>query len=174
MDGRARGELFFREFGKKMARLHRYTTERFGFYEDNFIGTTPQLNLPDSREAIDWSEFYLNKRLNYQFRLALQNGYISSRLENEFSLFTERIRPLLEESAELPALLHGDLWNGNFLADEEGEVVLIDPAVYYEHREAELAMTLLFGGFSPEFYQAYQQEYPLHPAWQQRVHLYKM
>ncbi len=81
---------------------------------------------------------------------------------------------LLEGTDEPPSLLHGDLWGGNFLVDDEGGPVLIDPAVYYGHREAELAMTSLFGGFGPAFYSAYQQEWPLPEGWADRTGLYQL
>ncbi len=163
---------FFQRFGQSLARLHRTTAENFGFYEDNFIGATPQPNRPEDDEASDWTAFYLNKRLLYQYRLAERNGYASARLRTGFLKLESRIASLLEGSEEPPALLHGDLWGGNYLCDERGDAVLIDPAVYYGHREAELAMTKLFGGFSPEFYRAYQQEYPLKEGWQRREGLY--
>ncbi|MCD8193508.1 MAG: fructosamine kinase family protein [Tannerellaceae bacterium] len=165
---------FFSELGRKLARLHRYTSQSFGFYEDNYIGSTPQLNIATAEEATDWSTFYFNKRLLFQYKLAVQNGMATTRLKEGMEYLKTHISSLLAGSEEPPALLHGDLWAGNYMCNQEGNPVLIDPAVYYGHREADLAMTHLFGGFPPEFYQAYQAEYPLPQGWEQRQGLYKL
>jgi len=86
----------------------------------------------------------------------------------------KKMESILNDSIEPPCLLHGDLWAGNFICDENGNAVLIDPAVYYGHREADLAMTKVFGGFSREFYESYQAEYPLRPGWEYRERLYRL
>jgi fructosamine-3-kinase len=156
-----RSQYFFEEFGKNFAKLHRFQADKFGFYEDNYIGATPQQNIPDKAEEKDWVAFYFNKRLLFQYYLAEKNGYVTPRMKNAFSKLESKIASILQGSEELPCLLHGDLWSGNYLCDETGRAVLIDPAVYYGHREADLAMTKLFGGFSPAFYEAYHCEYPL-------------
>lgn len=165
---------FFEDFGRRLARLHRYQAETFGFYEDNFIGDNPQPNIPEGDEKSDWTAFYFNKRLRYQYRLAERNGNVSSSLKNGFLKLENRIEAILADSEEPPALLHGDLWAGNFISGASGNAVLIDPAVYYGHREADLAMTKLFGGFPPAFYDAYQAEYPLKTGWQKRENIYKL
>ncbi len=165
---------FFTDFGRSLARMHRYTASSFGFYEDNFIGANPQLNRAEGRERTDWAVFYFQKRLLFQFRLAERHGYITSAVRSDFEALEHRLPELLQGSEELPCLLHGDLWSGNFLCDSSGKVVLIDPAVYYGHREAEWAMTRLFGGFPASFYRAYQQEYPLPEGWEYRENLYRL
>lgn len=152
---------FFESFGRQFARLHRNSSEKFGFYEDNFIGATPQMNIPNDSEAVNWAAFYFNKRLLYQYQLAEKNGYTTEKLKKGFLLLEAKIEFILRGSEEKSSLLHGDLWGGNYLSDEIGNSVLIDPAVYYGHREADLAMTRLFGGFSSEFYEAYHEEFPL-------------
>lgn len=152
---------FFDSFGQKLAELHRCQGSWFGFYEDNYIGSTPQVNTPVSN---DWVTFYFEKRLLYQFRLAEKNGYVDDRFRSLFVNLESRLTDILAGSEELPCLIHGDLWSGNFMVDQQGNPVLIDPAAYYGHREAELAMTHLFGGFAPQFYEAYQQAYPLKPG----------
>lgn len=169
-----RPQGFFGEFGRGLARLHQNTSETFGFYEDNFIGTTPQPNVCSGNEARNWVDFYLDKRLLYQYRLAEQNGYASERLKAGFHNLESRTAAILEGSDEPPCLLHGDLWSGNYVCDESGQPVLIDPAVYYGHREADLAMTRLFGGFPQEFYEAYDRENPLQTGWQRRENLYRL
>jgi len=163
---------FFREFGEQFARMHRFTGSEFGFFEDNFIGSTPQKNIPDKEEAHDWAKFYWNKRLMYQLELAEENGYSDKKLRLLFRKLEAVYDKLLEGSEEPPTLMHGDLWGGNYMSDESGNPVLIDPAVYYGHREADLAMTKLFGGFSAEFYKAYNQTYPLKPGAEKREPLY--
>lgn len=166
---------FQREFGKELARMHRYQASEFGFYENNFIGDNPQMNIPDTNEEYtDWVSFYFNKRLLYQYRIAERNGYITDTLKKGFLNLERIIDKLLRDSVEPPALLHGDLWSGNYLCDEQGNAVLIDPAVYYGHREADLAMTKVFGGFSPEFYSGYMEEYPLIDGWNEREGVYKL
>ena len=167
-------EGFFMRFGRQFACMHRFQSGNFGFYEDNFIGNNVQVNIPNKKEKTDWVDFYFNKRLLFQFKLAEKNGYITSELKNGFLRLEKIIESILKESLEPPCLLHGDLWAGNFMCDETGNAVLIDPAVYYGHREADLAMTKLFGGFSQSFYDSYQQEYPLKHRWEYREGLYKL
>ena len=165
---------FFEEFGKNFARLHRFQSDKFGFYENNYIGATPQINIPNEGEENDWTAFYFNKRLLYQYHLAEKNGYATPRMQHAFSKLETKIASILQGSQEPPCLLHGDLWGGNYVCDKNGKAVLIDPAVYYGHREADLAMTKLFGGFSAAFYEAYLCEYPLPDGWEYRENIYKL
>lgn len=165
---------FFRDFGKKLALMHRFTADKFGFFEDNFIGANPQSNLPEPEESNDWSAFYFNKRLLFQYRLAEKNGLASPALRRYFTEAEPGIRKILNDVSEPPSLQHGDLWSGNYICDRDGNPVLIDPAVYYGHRETDIAMTKLFGGFSPDFYKAYQEEYPFSPGSQYREDIYKL
>lgn len=165
---------FFENFGRKLAHLHKFKGTEFGFYEDNFIGANEQINRANDDEKSKWVAFYFNKRLLFQYKLAEKNGFVSNELKSNFAKLESRIDSILEDSSEEPSLLHGDLWSGNFLCNNEGEPVLIDPAVYYGHREAELAMTKLFGGFSPDFYEAYQKEYLLQEGWKYREDIYKL
>ncbi|HTR81247.1 MAG TPA: fructosamine kinase family protein [Bacteroidota bacterium] len=162
---------FFQVFGEKFSRLHRTTSPTFGFSEDNYIGSTPQPNTPP---AFSWREFYFTRRLEFQYRLAEKNGYADSTLAKLFGEVGRAIDRLIPEDGEPPALLHGDLWRGNFLCLENNAPALIDPAVYYGHREADLAMTILFGGFDDSFYAAYDEAYPLNPGWQRRGAVYKL
>ena len=165
---------FFSRFGREFARMHRFQSDSFGFYENNFIGNNVQINLPDENERTDWAAFYLNKRLMFQYKLAEKNGYATRDLKNGMMRLEKKMESILNDSIEPPCLLHGDLWAGNFICDENGNAVLIDPAVYYGHREADLAMTKVFGGFSREFYESYQAEYPLRPGWEYRERLYRL
>jgi fructosamine-3-kinase len=165
---------FFERFGHALAQLHRHAAASFGFCEDNFIGASPQMNIPSETERGNWTAFYFNRRLLYQFRLAERNGYATPELRREFARLESNIENILKDSDEPPALLHGDLWQGNFLCDTLNRPVLIDPAVYYGHREADLAMTRLFGGFPEHFYGAYLEAQPLKPGWEYRQGVYKL
>ncbi|MBI9068604.1 MAG: fructosamine kinase family protein [Salinivirgaceae bacterium] len=163
---------FFQEFGKAFAEMHRYTSDEFGFYEDNYIGATPQYNIAKGNERTNWAEFYFQKRMLPQLKFAEQNGYVTAELSKGMAKLEHRMTAVLNGSEEPPTLLHGDLWGGNYMCDSEGNAVLIDPAVYYGHREADLAMTKMFGGFTHEFYTAYQEEFPLKEGWEYRENLY--
>ncbi len=162
---------FMEKFGRQMAQLHKNTTAKFGYFEDNFIGSTDQINIPQN---VNWAEFFLENRIMYQFRLAEKNGYSTEELRSGIKLIEKEIEEILKGSEEQPTLLHGDLWGGNFIVDQRGNPCLIDPAVYYGHREADLAMTKLFGGFDSQFYGGYNEEYPLKEGWEYRENLYKL
>jgi len=163
---------FFINFGEKLAKLHSNSSARFGYSEDNYIGSTLQLNIANKNESINWSDFYYHKRLLFQYKLAEKNKLIKEELKNGFLLLENRIEEILEGSEEKPCLIHGDLWQGNFLCDLDSNPALIDPAVYYGHREAEIAMTRLFGGFPEEFYLAYNKTKPLAQGYDYRENIY--
>src|SRR3972149_355889 len=170
----SRSKNFFENFGRSFAQLHKYTGKKFGFYENNYIGSNPQLNMPDESEENDWVAFYFNKRILFQFKLAEKNGYAKKELIEGISFLEKNIHKIIGDSLEPPSLLHGDLWSGNYIIDENGNACLIDPAVYYGNREADLAMTKLFGGFSNEFYISYKENYPLPAGYETRENLYKL
>jgi len=158
-----------RELGRDLARMHRATAERFGWRRDNTIGATSQVNTPDA----DWVAFWRERRLGYQLRLAAAGGHRGRLIESGERLL-EKLPAFFASYAPRPSLLHGDLWSGNvgFIAD--GTPVIFDPAVYYGDREADLAMTELFGGFAPDFYAVYREAFPLDPGYAQRKHLYNL
>lgn len=160
---------FWTDFGSKFAKLHKYQSENFGFHSNNFIGSTPQIN----NFHQDWIEFFFEHRLRFQAKLAVRNGYADSSMISKIDAIESK-SGIIFASGIKASLLHGDLWSGNYLVDEEGEVVLIDPAVYYGDREADLAMTKLFGSFGSDFYQTYNEEYPLLPGYSERENLYKL
>ena len=164
------GPGFMERFGRAFAELHRITGDAFGFDRDNYLGRTPQPNLERND---NWATFFFEHRIAYQLRLAERNGHADAALRQAVSDLELRIDGLLAGSEEPPTLLHGDLWGGNFLADEQQRPVLIDPAAYYGHREADLAMTRLFGGFSSGFYAAYEEAFPLPDGEQRRRPLYE-
>lgn len=156
-------------FGEQLAALHRHSRDRYGWHRDNTIGTTPQINTPTD----DWLSFWREHRLGYQLRLAEQNGYGGSLLDSGYRLL-QAFPALFEGYTPTASLLHGDLWGGNYAADEHGNPVIFDPAVYYGDREADLAMTELFGGFPPRFYQAYKMTWPLDRGYAVRKSFYNL
>lgn len=163
---------FFTCFGHAFAALHKHENGRdtYGFSENNFLGNTPQINTP----AADWATFFWENRLLYQLRLAEKKRLANADLSAAFARLETKFYDLLAGSEEPPTLLHGDLWSGNFMVTAASEPCLIDPAAYYGHREADLAMTKLFGGFSNAFYLAYEETYPLAAGHERRLGLYKL
>lgn len=164
---------FFENFGQNFARMHKFTSENFGFYEDNYIGSNPQKNVPEENEKKDWVYFYFNERILFQLKLAEKLGNSTEELRNCISKLENKISAIISTN-EKPSLIHGDLWGGNYMVDGSGQAVLIDPAVYYGNREADLGMTKLFGGFSSEFYFAYNEEFPLEDGYEYRENIYKL
>lgn len=155
--------------GQQLAYLHKTINPTFGWHRDNTLGTTPQINVVHT----DWILFWRQHRLKPQLDLAAKNGYGGS-LQRNGERLMERFTALFENYHPTPALLHGDLWIGNVGCTLNRQPVIYDPAVYYGDRETDLAMTELFGGFSPRFYQAYQDIYPLHEGYPLRRQLYKL
>lgn len=149
------------EGGKQTALLHQTTSPHFGWKSDNFIASLRQSNTPKE----DWWEFYKAERLLVQLRLAGER--IPSKLKKRIEIIIYSGANVFPK--EQPSLCHGDLWNGNMLFGRNGKTYMIDPAVYFGHREMDLGMTMLFGGFSKEFYSGYQNHFPLEQHWQKRV-----
>lgn len=170
IDSAGKREDFQTLLGEQLAALHAVKGREFGFERDNFIGESVQVN----RKCDSWNRFYIEHRLRYQLQLAKRNGSCTTELKKLSSELIAIIPNILKGSEEEPCLLHGDLWGGNVMTDESGEPVLIDPAVYYGHRETDIAMTTLFGGFSEEFYRSYNRHYPLKKGWESRLNLYKL
>jgi fructosamine-3-kinase len=155
-----------RRLGRQLARLHRHTAARFGWHRDNTIGPTPQINTWSD----DWITFFREHRLEYQVELARGNGHD---LTQDGTKLGRSLARLFDGYAPAPSLLHGDLWGGNW-GTVGGEPVIFDPAVYYGDRESDIAMTLLFGGFGPDFYRAYSAEWPMAPGHESRIKLYQL
>ncbi|HEX2162522.1 MAG TPA: fructosamine kinase family protein [Thermoanaerobaculia bacterium] len=165
------GPGFFADFGRRLAALHRATAgRRFGFDHDNYLGGTPQPN-PWSD---DGAAFFRDQRLGHQLRLARRRGRSDPELDRLGDRLLDRLDRWLDLPGEPACLLHGDLWSGNFLADDAGAPALVDPAAHYGHREADLAMTRLFGGFSPAFHAAYEEAWPLAAGHPERLPLYQL
>jgi protein-ribulosamine 3-kinase len=153
--------FFMEDFGRSLARLHKHSTDYFGHEIDNYMGSLPQCN----QKHTTWTEFFIEERLKKQ--VSLGETYFSSSELKAFERLYSRLDDIFPE--EKPSLLHGDLWEGNYMVTKDGKACLIDPAVYYGHREVDIAMTSLFGGFNEDFYASYNEEYPLKTGWKSRL-----
>jgi protein-ribulosamine 3-kinase len=157
------------ELGEGLAAMHRITRHQYGWDIDNTIGSTPQENA----WMDDWPDFWRERRLRYQLELAARNGAGGGLLSKGKALLD--VFPCLFDSyAPQASLLHGDLWSGNYAYTSAGEPAIFDPAVYYGDREADLAMTELFGGFGGDFYAAYNDAWPLDSGYSTRKTLYNL
>jgi len=156
-------------FGQQLALMHQHTRDQFGWHRDNTIGSTPQPNTPND----DWQGFWREHRLGYQLSLVEQRRGPSSLLRMGEQLM-HVLPDLFTDYQPIPSLLHGDLWSGNYAVTQAGEPIIFDPAVYYGDREADMAMTELFGGFSQRFYAAYNETWPLDSGYQLRKTFYNL
>lgn len=158
-----------RRLGRALAAMHGHCQERFGFDRDNTIGSTPQVN----GFCDDWIDFWRERRLCFQLRLAARNGY-QDRLQDLGARLVDALPVFFSGYQPVPSLLHGDLWSGNAAALGDGEPIIYDPAVYYGDRETDVAMTQLFGGFGAGFYEAYRGSWDLDPGYPVRRTLYNL
>lgn len=154
---------FWSDFGRSLARMHRHSSDAFGLDHDNYMGSLYQSN----KRHVSWRDFFTQERLEPMVRMARDRGYINRETIPAFERLYRRLHDIFPE--EPPALIHGDLWTGNYMMDKHGNACLIDPAVHYGHREMDIAMSRLFGNLAEEFYDAYHAEYPLKKGWQERV-----
>jgi fructosamine-3-kinase len=156
------------QLGEQLALLHATTRDRFGWHRDNTIGLTPQHN----DWSDDWIDFFRERRLGFQLQLAAEHGFSGS-LQEQGARLLKRLPVFFENHEPRPALLHGDLWGGNW-GSCDGVPVIFDPAVYYGDPESDLAMTRLFGGFGPAFYDAYAAHTPPAAGSHDRCDLYQL
>jgi len=156
---------FWEVFGQKLAQMHKQSQAGFGLDHNNFIGYLLQFN--NSRSS--WEAFFIEMRLEPMIRMAVDKGLIP---KMDLPIF-DKLFSLLHDffPREAPAFLHGDLWNGNFSIGTDGYACLFDPAVYFGHREMDLGMSKLFGGFKSEFYMSYHNSYPLEAGWEKRIEI---
>lgn len=159
---------FWNVLGNQVAALHKIKNECYGLSRDNYIGSLPQKN--ERRKS--WVDFFIELRLLPQLSRAIDSCLIDSSASKKFEILFNKLPSLLP--VEEPSLLHGDLWSGNVIADHHGAPCVIDPAVYFGHREVELAFTNLFGGFGIAFYESYEDAFPLTPGFEQRIDLYNL
>lgn len=157
------------QMGRQLALMHRKTARHFGWHRDNTIGSTAQQN----NWTEDWVGFFRRYRLGYQIELAARKG-IGSHAVGLVEKLIDRLDCFYTDYQPLPSLLHGDLWGGNAGFDADGNPVIFDPATYYGDREADLAMTGLFGGFDNNFYAAYANCWPIDPGYAARKTLYNL
>jgi fructosamine-3-kinase len=152
-----RGPGFDERLGRAIAALHAPAVGGWGWSGDNFIGALPQQN----GTAATWADFWRDQRLQPQLRIARDLGRMPGQADDWERLFAALPAALSPAEHDGPSLLHGDLWSGNVLGDAEGRPVLVDPAAYRGHREVDLAMADLFGGFGAAFHTAYAEARPL-------------
>ena len=163
------GRRFWEQFGEGLAALHRHAADAYGFEVDNFIGRLPQSN--DWTD--DWPTFFREQRLAPQVEMARERNRWRDAWTEPLKTLYRRLPDLLP-AAPTPSVLHGDLWKGNYMVTAVGDPALIDPATYYGHREADLAMTELFGGYNDRFYDAYRSAWSLAPGYETRRDVYNL
>ena len=148
------------KLGQDLAKLHQCTSKSFGWTSNNYLGTVIQEN----EEKETWGEFFVENRIEPFIKKLKDSSLLSKKVSDRF---LERMSTFFPD--EKPSLLHGDLWQGNYRINEKGIALLIDPAVYFGHREIDIAMTRMFGGFPSNFYRGYQEEHPLEYDWEDRI-----
>jgi protein-ribulosamine 3-kinase len=163
-------ENFAEQLARSLAELHRMSQEHYGLDHENYIGSTPQKNALEK----DGIVFFREQRIDFQRQLARRSGLLPVAIDNKLDLLCDDLGKFLNISGEKPALLHGDLWSGNYFPDSEGKPCIFDPAVYYGLREADLAMTELFGRLPQRFYDVYQEVFPMNPGYEERKDLFNL
>lgn len=159
---------YWENLGLGLAHLHLNTSKQFGLDYDNFIASLYQLN----HQSDNWADFFISQRLEPMLGKAYFNRLIPLDFLKKFQSIYPKLDSILPK--EKPALLHGDIWSGNVICDEEGQPCLIDPAIYYGHREMDIAFSKLFGGFDSRFYDAYESIVPLEPDFDSRMGIYNL
>lgn len=159
---------FWKSFAEDIAKLHQCNKDEFGLDFDNYIGSLKQRNT----YIESWVDFYIQNRIQPQAEIAFNQNKINKSDLQKFERFYKAIATMFPN--EQPALIHGDLWSGNFICNKNMQAVLIDPAIYYANREIEIAFTQLFGGFHPTFYQTYREIYPLENGFEDRIPIYNL
>jgi len=155
-------------FGRQLALLHKNASDHFGLDHDNFIGKLHQSNNSHS----NWADFFAIERIEPQIQMAVENDKIDRSLFKTVQKLYGKLGRIFPR--ENPSLLHGDLWSGNYMFVDNGNTAIYDPAVYYGHREMDISMTRLFGGFSEKFYKGYEDEFPLKQGFEDRIKLYNL
>lgn len=164
------GEGDQKDLARDLGRIHRVKADQFGYSVDNFMGLLPQRNtLLDN-----WWDFYFTNRLEVQIQLANDRNRWTKHREENYQRFKEWVYQQWGDMTVEPTLLHGDFWSGNTFFDTKGQPIFVDPAVSYGHREMDIAMSQLFGGFRQEFIAAYQETFPMRAGWQDRILIYQL
>jgi len=165
LDAAGKRSDFWATFGRRLAALHRHSAETFGLDHNNYIGSLKQYN----NQHQLWTDFFREERLLVQIEMAGKSGLMSSNMRQAFENLFKRLDEIFPK--EPPSLIHGDLWSGNYMVDEKGEACIIDPAVYFGFREMDIGMSRLFGVFGNEFYEAYDEAWPMAPGWRERIEI---
>jgi fructosamine-3-kinase len=168
IESAVREGYYWQKLGENLANLHAHTADQFGLTFDNYIGSLPQANY----RYENWADFFIHSRLKPQIDRAKKHQLLFQSSLSKFEKLFTQLNGLFPR--EKPAFIHGDLWSGNLMTDHEGLPALVDPAVYFGHREMELAFTQLFGGFDPIFLQSYQEVHGLEPGYEERFELYNL
>ena len=163
-------KIFSDQLAQTLAELHRISQDHFGLDHDNFIGSTPQKNDLEK----DGIVFFRDHRIDFQRQLAQKAGLLPVSIDKKIDSLCENLNRFLDTSGERPALMHGDLWSGNYFPDSKGNPCIFDPAVYYGLREADIAMTELFGRLPERFYDAYHETFPMNHGYHERKDLYNL
>lgn len=159
---------FWETFGQSMAALHRNSAETYGLDYPNYIGRLHQ----DNTRQSSWHDFYANQRIMCLVYRAKERQLLDMADVEAAEKICSRLRDLVP--AAQPSLLHGDIWSGNYMVTDSGMPAIFDPSVYYGHRETDIAMTRLFGGFDQRFYDSYQESWALQPGWEDRTPLFQL
>ena len=162
------GQGFWERFGRRLAALHGHSSETFGLDHDNYIGSLEQQNGPME----EWTDFFIDRRIRPLMEKALDRNLLNAGHVRGFERLFARFNELVPR--ERPSLIHGDLWSGNLMCGRGEEPVFIDPAVYFGHREMDLAMTRMFGGFDRRFLDSYEEAMPLEPGLDQRTEIHNL
>lgn len=168
IDSGAATQATLEKLGEGLAQMHKAAKLQYGWGRNNYIGLSPQPN----RWSESWGEFFVRDRLAYQVS-RIREPSVQTAFHDILSKHGESLAGWLNEHCAHPSLLHGDLWSGNVLFDAE-QPWLIDPAVYCGDREADIAMTEMFGGFGAGFYKAYDRVYPLSAVYLQKRDIYNL
>jgi fructosamine-3-kinase len=159
----SKNSQFWKTFGQQLAGLHQITNEHFGLSEDNFMGSVPQSN----KQHTSWISFFTQERLLPLIQLCSKAGLLGSKHQSQFEVFCKQLPQIFDQ--QKPALVHGDLWSGNFMCTDNHQPVLVDPAVYFGHPSVDLAMSTLFGGFEKSFYESYNYYSPFPPNYKEQL-----
>ncbi len=162
------GKKFWVNFADSLSALHQKSNPFFGLDQNNYIGSLHQHN----DQMSSWEEFFISKRLKPLIKMAFDQGFLTRKHLADFDKFYTVFLDLLP--VEKPSLLHGDLWSGNLLCTSGQQAVFIDPAVYYGHREVDIAMTKMFGGFDQLYLDEYIDRFPLEKGWEERIPIHNL
>jgi protein-ribulosamine 3-kinase len=159
---------YWENLGIGLAHLHLTHSKEFGFEKDNYIASLPQKN----HQSESWVDFFIQQRLEPLLGKAYFDKLIPLEFLKKFQTIYSKLESIFPN--EKPSLLHGDLWSGNVISNFSGQPCLIDPAIYFGHREMDLAFSRLFGGFDSRFYDSYESILPLEPGFEARMGVYNL